>query len=99
MPILNRINSVELILLMISSVRSTFSSGTSARISASLHSTQRGLRFKTFFHAVSVQSFGMNRNVHDSVAVASSNLRNGGVQYVGERSVVSVKTSMPKRFA
>ena len=85
---------------MISSVRETFSSPTSARISLSLHSTQRGFRFKMFSQALeSVHSSGKKRNAHDSAAVVSSNFRNGGVQNVGERSVVSVSTSIPKLSA
>src|SRR3984957_63476 len=88
MPILNRINSIELILRITSSVCGTFSWSTSARISSSLHSTQRGFRFKMFLHAESVHSFGRNKNAQDSAAFVSSNFENGGVQNVGERSVV-----------
>ena len=92
----NRISSVTLILLMISCVRGNLTSLTSARISDSLHDTQRGSRFKMLRQAEAASGSGKNKYAHDSVAVASSNLRNGGVQYVGERSVVSVKTSAPK---
>ena len=79
--------------------REMFPPRPASRTSASFHSTQRGSRFKICRHASGVSVCGRNRNAHDSVAVVSSNLRNGGVQYVGERSVVSVSTSMPNRSA
>ena len=79
-PTLKRISSRQLILRTVSRVRSSLSSVTSARTSASLHSTQAGRRLIRRSQAAGVSASGTNRKAHDSEAVESSNFRNGGVQ-------------------